>query len=208
MTTTATNAVGSLRQKSRSQFNGDKKPLRAYWRNEVDGVKCPECGCAMLQRKGKHGTFNGCERFPICCGTVPRTPNSAKPYDSYTQLLLDAHKRAVTYLSKPEMLGRAGCIAWFLKHPLILTDNEALMATIDAASAEASRLGEPKDFIQAAHNARMARVRTEWREKYPQKYLRRLPKPVFTRRWDNSLVEQIEIDLEPTKDEDCLDDER
>jgi ssDNA-binding Zn-finger/Zn-ribbon topoisomerase 1 len=208
MTTTATNAVGSLRQKSKSQFGNGKKSLRAYWRNEVDGVKCQECGCTMRRREGKHGIFHGCERFPLCCGTVPHTRNSAKPYDSYTQLLLDAHKRAVTYLSKPEMLGKAGCIAWFLKHPLVLTNNEELMLTVDAASAEASRLGEPKDFIQAAHNVRMARVRTEWREKYSQKYLRQLPKPVFTRRWDNSLIEQIEIDLEPTRDEDWDDDER
>jgi len=197
MTTTATSAVGSLRQKSNSKFKGRNK-FNRVWRHEVDGVTCPECGCSMVRRPSKHGFFSGCVRFPFCCGTVPEKPSQAKPYDSYTQLLLDAHKRAVTYLSKPEMLGKSGCIAWFLKHPLVLTDNSALMATIDAASAEASRLGEPKDFIQAAHNVRMARVRTEWREKYTQRVLRAKPKPVFTRRWDSSLIEQIELDLEPT----------
>lgn len=201
MITTATNAAGSSPQKS----DFKSKKYKTEWRHEVANIKCPECGCAMVLRPSKHGLFNGCVRFPFCCGTVPHGRNAVKPYDSYTQLLLDAHKHAVNYLSKPKMLGKVGGVAWFLKHPLRLTDNDVLMATIDAASVEASKLGPKIDFIQEAHDARMRRVGTEWRDKYPQRVLRSKPKLVFTRRWDRSLLEQIEIDLEPTVNDEWAD---
>jgi hypothetical protein len=149
------------------------------------------------QRLGKYGQFGGCVRFPFCIGTVPTSPSYKKPHDSYTQLLLDAHKRAVRYLSRADMLGKDGCVRWFIKHPLALTDNEGLLTTIDAASAEASRHGAVVDFVQLEHSSRIKKLYAEYMGKYPSHVLRRLPKPVFTRRWDDSLLKQIELDLTP-----------
>jgi hypothetical protein len=155
----------------------------------------------MEERNGKHGTFHGCVRFPLCVGAIPVSSSKAKPYDSYTQLLLDAHKLAVSFLSLEHVLGKMGCVEWFLKRPLLLTDVDALLQTVEEASTEATRLGYPKDFIQSAHNERMGRARGEWRNKYSRHKLRDLPKPVFTHRWDDSLLEQIELDLLPSSDD-------
>ncbi len=199
MITTATSAATSSRQQGNSYAATTVKGRRR--RPEAKGVCCPECGCNMEERKGKHGTFHGCVRFPLCVGAIPVSSSKAKPYDSYTQLLLDAHKMAVNYLSKEYLLGKLGCIAWFIRRPLLLTNVETLLQTVEEASAEATRLGFPKDFIQSAHNERMGRARGSWRNKYSGQRLRELPKPVFTHRWDDSLIEQIELDLMPFSDD-------
>ena len=161
----------------------------------------------MFSRFGKYGAFYGCVRFPFCIGTIPVKPTAKKPYDSYTQLLLDAHKLAIQHLSRGDMLGTARCVAWFIKRPLVLTNNEALLALVEEASAEASRLGAPQDFVQKAHNIRMNRMRATYKDKYPQRVLRQRPKPVFVRRWDTSLFDQIELDLAPIENEGFDEDE-
>jgi len=35
---------------------------------------CPECGCALIKRKGKFGEFWGCSSFPLCRYTCNRLP--------------------------------------------------------------------------------------------------------------------------------------
>lgn len=175
------------------------KAKRFKNRTLVAGVKCPECGCGMAERVGGHGAFYGCERFPICVGARPGRDFSRKPWDSYTELLLDAHKDAVTYMSKAHVLGSNGGIAWWLNYPLLLTSTHVLESALEAASIEASKYGESKDFIQAAHDRRISKVRTRWANLFKTENLKDRPKPVFTRRWDNSLAEQIEIDLTPVE---------
>jgi len=34
-----------------------------------EDVKCPDCGGAMISRKGKFGIFWGCKMYPDCKGT-------------------------------------------------------------------------------------------------------------------------------------------
>lgn len=194
MITTAMSVAGSYRRKDDDCYTSYKGRPRRYI-----STPCPECGCRLHERVGKYGLFSSCERFPFCLGTVPVKPTPKKPYDSYTQLLLDAHKLAVRYLSAEHMMGKTGCIAWFVKRPLLLTDVDALLVTIEAASAEASRLGPTKDFIQEVHDTRVAKIRGRYSTRYSQRVLRALPKPKFTRRWDTSLVEQIELDLAPNE---------
>lgn len=171
-------------------------------------VLCPECGVAMLVREGSTGSFYGCQRFPLCIGTRPiGTYSKNKRYDSLTQLLLDAHSLAVKYLAKPEVLGKQGCVTWWLSRNVDVTNVDSLEAHVDAASAKASELGEPVDFISMAYETRKERRLSYTKNmtnggKYltTLKRLKSLPKPAFTKRWDSSNIDQIEIDL--TSDED------
>lgn len=41
--------------------------------------ECPKCGAIRIQRKGPHGLFFGCSRFPHCNGKLDyadRIPNA------------------------------------------------------------------------------------------------------------------------------------
>ena len=40
--------------------------------------KCPYCGGRLLERKGKYGTFWGCDRFPHCRFTASIDPNTGE----------------------------------------------------------------------------------------------------------------------------------
>jgi ssDNA-binding Zn-finger/Zn-ribbon topoisomerase 1 len=42
---------------------------------------CPQCGSAMLTRRGGRGEFLGCSRYPECRGTRPITevPGATRP---------------------------------------------------------------------------------------------------------------------------------
>jgi ssDNA-binding Zn-finger/Zn-ribbon topoisomerase 1 len=177
--------------------------------NKVDCVYCPECGVGMVLRNGKAGDiarnqFYGCQRFPLCCGTRPLASTSGtvvggKPFDSFTKLLLDAHKAAIEHLAKPSLLDRAGAVAWWVNRKVVLSDLVQLEATIEEASAKAAALGYPKDFLQEAHDTRMEHIRTKYRtvdEK--SKFIndltriRSMPRPKFLRRWDTSNLDQLE----------------
>lgn len=157
----------------------------------------------MVRRNGKHGDFYGCQRWPLCVGSVPITQSVEKPYDSYTQLLMEAHGNAVHYLARPDMLGRVGCVTWWLERPIAFTSLKLLEELIDEASAEASSRGPAVDFIQEAHDWRVlsTRKRIAVSKKYAHllqpENLRKLPKPKFTRRWDSSDIDQIEAVLSP-----------
>lgn len=160
-------------------------------------IECPECGVAMINRTGKHGSFYGCQRFPLCAGTRPNGLSARVPYDSFKQLLLDAHGAAVHYLAKPELLGKMGAVAWWLGHQNVLTDMKVLQETIEAASAKAAELGHPKDFLQEAYDKRMADIRLRYtKEKFhllcSNERVREMPKPKFLRRWDTSNLYQLE----------------
>ncbi len=176
----------------------DPTPVRRKTKAVVDhSVHCPECGVDMVRRVGKHGKFFGCQRFPLCVGTRPIDNVKAKPYDSFTQLLLDAHSAAVHYLARPALLGRMGAVQWWLEHPNALTDSAVLERVINAASAKAAELGYPKDFLQEAHDARVADILTRFSTKqlihmYDASNIRTLPKPKFLRRWDTSDLDQVE----------------
>ena len=158
-------------------------------------LECPECGVGMVEKTGKHGVFYGCQRFPLCVGTRPHGLAPAKPYDSFTQLLLDAHSAAVHFLAQSNLLGKAGSVAWWLSHQNVLTDMKALERAIEDASAKATELGYPKDFLQEEHDRRMAKIigrGNKWKFVGKAEHIRSLPKPKFLRRWDTSDIAQLE----------------
>jgi len=47
--------------------NLKKKCREAFIRIIHEG--CPKCGSLMTERKGKHGKFLGCTKYPTCTGT-------------------------------------------------------------------------------------------------------------------------------------------
>lgn len=184
-------------RKKRDDFRGARLIAR--------DVQCPECGVDMVLREGQMGQFHGCQRFPLCLGTRPiGAHNKAKSYDSLTQLLLDTHALAVKHLAKPHMLGRMGCISWWLSRKVNLTDVSKLEEHVDAASAKATELGEPMDFIATVYEVRKrkksAYINNVKKRVMPIGQLKRLPRPVFTKRWDTSEIDQIEIALLPDEE--------
>ena len=51
-----------------------QKNSDAGWRGmeaNVPTVRCPRCGRAMRQRKGRYGDFRGCTGYPACKATLP-----------------------------------------------------------------------------------------------------------------------------------------
>jgi DNA topoisomerase-1 len=40
-------------------------------RKEMGDIKCPSCGAAMVQKRGRFGDFLGCSRYPDCSTTMP-----------------------------------------------------------------------------------------------------------------------------------------
>ena len=44
----------------KTRHSTDKKP---------EGLKCPDCGSEMIERKSQYGMFWGCRQYPKCKGT-------------------------------------------------------------------------------------------------------------------------------------------
>lgn len=159
----------------------------------------------MVIRTGRDGEFYGCQRFPLCVGSIPMSKTEQRPWDSYTKLLMEAHANAVHHLARPEMLGRLDCITWWAERPTALSSLKLLEELIDEASAEASARGPARDFIQEAHDRRVAKMRNsvsnsaKYKHVLEVDYLKRLPPPRFTRRWDSSELDQVEAIMSPSR---------
>lgn len=191
-------SVGAQAKESSNLQRRGKAPV-------FDAIRCPECGCAMSGRVSKNvpgQEFYGCTRFPLCMGKRPKgSSNPVLPNDSLTALLLDAHQNAVKALARPDVLGRDGCIRWWCEVSKNFLKLDVLEDTLDKASKVASQyLPGNIDFIQEAHDWRVTTTRlhastsvySHWLER---PYIVQMPDPLFTKRWDISHIEQIEITL-------------
>lgn len=167
-------------------------------------VRCPECGVGMFERTGKHGSFYGCVRFPLCVGTRPR---GGEREDSYTALLKVAYAKAIRVLSGPAMLGLTGAAEWVGKE-LIAMDYVALVGqvqTIEFASNQMletmiekanalvqEKSGKDVDFLVLAHLERMEAIQSRLKYETDPAMLRQMPKPLITRRYDQGELDQLE----------------
>ena len=48
----------------------------------IKTYNCPDCGSNMILRKGKFGSFYGCNAFPNCRGTRTNRDYSPKDYEN------------------------------------------------------------------------------------------------------------------------------
>lgn len=171
----------------------------------LTNVRCPECGCPMLERQSAKGPFYGCSRYPLCVGTRP----NGEGIDSYTRLLREAYTKALVYLASPKQLGAGQAANWLLsealgcevtdpsQHPLLRLANDVLEKSIDVANAYAAEHGNDLDFLVLAHEERMVRVRSSLRRDVPPALLRRMPKPEIVRRYDDSDIAVFEAHIAP-----------
>ena len=171
-------------------------------------VRCPECGVPMAERTGKTGAFYGCARFPVCVGTRP----AGEGVDSYTMLLRDAYTKAAVFLASPRFFGPGIAADWLLSQCLGRAlepdelehgnvqrlSNEALERGIDAACAYATAQGALVDFLVAAHESRMERIKAKLSFAVDAQMLRMLPRPEIKRRYDTSQFDHLEAAIAQT----------
>lgn len=169
-------------------------------------VRCPECGVPMIERTGATGTFYGCSRFPLCCGSRPQ----GEGIDSYSKLLHTAYLKASRLLAGPRFIGYQDVQRWLLEkafdreptedelenNEVTTMANEQLERAIDAACEYASeKSGETIDFLVYAHEDRTDALRGKLRFATTAEQIRNMPRPEIVRRYDTSDISQFEADV-------------